>query len=150
MEKLSRRDWLVMALFAFVAMGTAIVVLYWLYWTGGWPNWAAGRRSTHFARDLLKVFGGGIAQALRLILVTDLLERRHGVFQNLGGLTFVFDVGPVKNLYGKPDPSQSVDGVRSRARKPDSIVAGIPASASRRIFGTSTSSDMALRPFAAR
>jgi hypothetical protein len=56
-------------------------------------------RSTHFARDLLKVFGGGIAQALRLILITDLLERRHGgIFQNLGGLTFVFDVGPVKNL----------------------------------------------------
>jgi hypothetical protein len=35
MKKLSRRDWLVTTLFAFVAMGTAIVVLYWLYWTGG-------------------------------------------------------------------------------------------------------------------
>lgn len=27
-------------------------------------------------------------------------------------------VGPLKNPYGKPDPSQSVEGVRSRARKP--------------------------------
>jgi len=35
MEKLSPRDWLVMALFAFVVAGTAIVVIYWLYWTGG-------------------------------------------------------------------------------------------------------------------
>jgi hypothetical protein len=35
MKKLSRRDRMVMALFAFVAAGTAIVVVYWLYWTGG-------------------------------------------------------------------------------------------------------------------
>jgi len=30
-------------------------------------------RSTHFARDLLEVFGGGISQALRLMLVANLL-----------------------------------------------------------------------------
>jgi hypothetical protein len=35
MKKLSRRDRLVTILFAFVAAGTAIVVVYWLYWTGG-------------------------------------------------------------------------------------------------------------------
>jgi hypothetical protein len=35
MRKLSRRDWMITLLFAFVAAGTAIVVLYWLYWTGG-------------------------------------------------------------------------------------------------------------------
>jgi hypothetical protein len=35
MKKLSRRDWMITALFSFVAVGTAITVLYWLYWTGG-------------------------------------------------------------------------------------------------------------------
>ena len=36
MKKLSRRDRVVMTLFAFVATGTVIAVFYWLYWTGGY------------------------------------------------------------------------------------------------------------------
>jgi hypothetical protein len=35
MKRLSRRDRVLMILFAFVAAGTAIVVFYWLYGTGG-------------------------------------------------------------------------------------------------------------------
>jgi hypothetical protein len=34
MKKLSKRDWLFVALAAFVMSGTAFVILYWLYRTG--------------------------------------------------------------------------------------------------------------------
>jgi hypothetical protein len=44
MKRLSRRDRVLMILFAFVAAGTAIVVFYWLYWTG-----ALVRRSSQCA-----------------------------------------------------------------------------------------------------
>ena len=33
MDRLSKRDWLVVAFFAFVTLGTALVILYWLL---GW------------------------------------------------------------------------------------------------------------------
>jgi hypothetical protein len=36
MKKLSPQDWMIWTLFAIVATGTAIVVFYWLYWTGGY------------------------------------------------------------------------------------------------------------------
>jgi hypothetical protein len=40
------------------------------------------------------------------MLVADLLKRRHGGFQNLGGFIFVFGVAarPLKNPYGRPNP----------------------------------------------
>jgi hypothetical protein len=106
-----------------------------------------GRRwSTHFASNLLEIFGGGIAQAFRLMLVADLLERRHGGFQNLGGPTFVFDVGPVKNLLASPTHLNLSMAFVLGLESPDSIVAGIPASALRRIFCTSWSTDMVVSP----
>jgi hypothetical protein len=122
----------------------------------GWPTLpdrscglSAAGPSIHFASNLLEIFGGGLAQALRLMLVADLHERRHGGFQNLGGLPFVFDFGPLKKPYGKPDPSYIILSMAFVLgfESPDSIVTGIPASASRRNFWTSRSSGIAPGPF---
>jgi hypothetical protein len=34
MKGLSKRDWILVVLFAFVGSGTLLVILYWLYWMG--------------------------------------------------------------------------------------------------------------------
>jgi hypothetical protein len=38
MNRLSKRDWLVVALFAFVTLGTAVVILNWLGWEKARPK----------------------------------------------------------------------------------------------------------------
>jgi hypothetical protein len=51
-------------------------------------------RSTHFASNLLEIFGGGLAQAFRLMLVADLLKRRHGAYQIWAALRLFSMSGP--------------------------------------------------------